>query len=243
MLARSLGRQPPDRARRRLPRRESPARARLRHGRVVVCGVDGPAVAAGGWRRSRRRGGRRAGLGTSDVGGAGCRRTSATARIVAARPPRRDVEAWLSLCDSELQKPCTTLVVGDVDALGMGRRTGARPHRRARRDPTIETRVAVTAERFEDIPAPLAPLVDAIVGVPPLRDRPEDVLSIAERAANSGRGRDVGSAGPPSRAARLRLARQRRSSWCAWSRMRRQADFIDVRITCHRRYSSTCHID
>jgi sigma-54 dependent transcriptional regulator, acetoin dehydrogenase operon transcriptional activator AcoR len=49
----------------------------------------------------------------------------------------------------------------------------------------------MTAERFEGIPAPLASLIDAIVEVPPLRDRPEDVLPIARHAALRARGRDV----------------------------------------------------
>ena len=163
-------------------------------------------------RRTRRRGGRRAGLGTIDVGGAGCRRNLGTARIVAARPPRRGCRGVAVVVRLRVAE-----AVHDVGRgrrrrpPGMGRRTW-RPHRRARTDPTIETRVAVTAERFEDIPAPLAPLIDAIVGVPPLRDRPEDVLSIAEHAANSGRGRDVELSRAAERAARLRLARQRRAA-------------------------------
>jgi sigma-54 dependent transcriptional regulator, acetoin dehydrogenase operon transcriptional activator AcoR len=133
------------------------------------------------------------GSGRSTLVAQAARRTSAMTRIVAARPPAaRDVEAWLSLCDSELQRPCTTLVLGDVGALPAWVAEQVRDLIvRARRDPTIETRVAVTAERVEEIPAPLAPLIDAIVGVAPLRDRPEDVLSIARHAANSGRGRNV----------------------------------------------------
>jgi transcriptional regulator of acetoin/glycerol metabolism len=50
---------------------------------------------------------------------------------------------------------------------------------------------AVTAERFEDIPSALAGLVDTVVEVPPLRDRPEDVLPLAAHIAKRARGRDV----------------------------------------------------
>jgi hypothetical protein len=50
---------------------------------------------------------------------------------------------------------------------------------------------AVTAERFEDIPPALAGLIDTVVEVPPLRDRPGDVLPLAAHIAKRARGRDV----------------------------------------------------
>ena len=196
MLARSLGRQPRPTGHGAVFRVENP---RLEPG----CGTVESLSAAWTGPLSRAAEELAAGHVVAAVGEPGsgrstlvaqaARRTSALTRIVAARPPaERDVEAWLSLCDSELQRPCTTLVVGDVDALPAWVAEHVRDLIvRARTDPTVETRVAVTAERFEDIPAPLAPLIDAIVGVPPLRDRPEDVLSIARHAANCGRGRNV----------------------------------------------------
>ena len=49
---------------------------------------------------------------------------------------------------------------------------------------------SITAERFEDIPAPLAALVDTVVQVPPLRERPDDILR-SPGAARRARGRDV----------------------------------------------------
>ena len=52
-------------------------------------------------------------------------------------------------------------------------------------------RSAVTAERFEDIPAPLASLVDTVVPVPPLRERPDDVLPLARHVARRVRGREI----------------------------------------------------
>ncbi len=50
----------------------------------------------------------------------------------------------------------------------------------------------MTAERFEDIPAALAGLVDTVVPVPPLRDRPDDVLPLANHIAMRARGREIG---------------------------------------------------
>jgi len=50
---------------------------------------------------------------------------------------------------------------------------------------------AVTAERYEDIPAPLAALVDTIVQVPPLRERPDDVEPLARHLAQRVRGREI----------------------------------------------------
>lgn len=135
------------------------------------------------------------GSGRSTLVAQAARSASARTRIVAARPPApQDVEAWLSLCDSELQRPCTTFVVCDVDALPTWVAEQVRDLIvRARADPATATRaqVATTAERFENIPAPLVSLIDAIVGVAPLRDRPEDVLPIARHVAHSARGRTV----------------------------------------------------
>lgn len=123
------------------------------------------------------------------------RRSSPQTRIVVARAPaQQDVDMWLSLCESELQKSNTTLVVCDVDALPAW--VDERLHDvvvRARCDASSATagQLAMTAERFESIPAPLASLIDAIIEVPPLRDRPEDVLPIARHAALRARGRTV----------------------------------------------------
>jgi DNA-binding NtrC family response regulator len=51
--------------------------------------------------------------------------------------------------------------------------------------------MSMTAERFEDIPAPLALLVESVVPVPALRDRPSDILPLARHIARRLRGRDV----------------------------------------------------
>ena len=65
-----------------------------------------------------------------------------------------------------------------------------RRHARAG-DEVPDVPFSVTADRFEDIPTPLASLVDTVVHVPPLRDRVEDILPLARRAARRARGRDI----------------------------------------------------
>ena len=61
---------------------------------------------------------------------------------------------------------------------------------------------AVTAERFADIPTALASLVDTVIEVAPLRDRPDDVLPLAAHIARRARGRDVQFSPAASRALR-----------------------------------------
>ena len=57
--------------------------------------------------------------------------------------------------------------------------------------PKLALPFSVTAEQFEDIPAPLASLVETIVQIPPLRERADDVMPLARHAARRARGRDV----------------------------------------------------
>jgi hypothetical protein len=59
-----------------------------------------------------------------------------------------------------------------------------------------------TAERFGDLPAPLAGLVDAVVQVAPLRERPDDVVPLARHLAAKARGRDVNVSAVAARALR-----------------------------------------
>ncbi|WP_200958150.1 GAF domain-containing protein [Nocardioides sp. Soil805] len=116
-------------------------------------------------------------------------------RILAASPPPpQDCEAWLGLWTPELGKPDTGILVRDVDLL---------PEWVAEhvRDLVVQARVrahagdhvpfAMTASRYDAIPPALAPLVDTIVSVPPLRERPDDVLPLAHLAARRARGREV----------------------------------------------------
>jgi DNA-binding NtrC family response regulator len=62
--------------------------------------------------------------------------------------------------------------------------------------------VAVTAERFEDIPTALTGLVDTVVPVPPLRERPDDVLPLANHIAMRVRGREIAFSPAAARALR-----------------------------------------
>ena len=119
------------------------------------------------------------------------RRAAPRDRILSASTPApEDVETWLALWSPELGKPCTAVVVRDVDGL---------PAWAAQRLRAVAEQAAtgagmslsLTAERFEDVPAPLAALVDTVVPVPPLRERPDDVLPLARHAARRARGRDV----------------------------------------------------
>jgi transcriptional regulator of acetoin/glycerol metabolism len=116
-------------------------------------------------------------------------------RILAASPPApQDSEAWIGLWTPELGKPDTGILVRDVDLLP----TWVAEHVRdlvvqARVRATADQRVpfCVTATGFDALPAALAPLVETVVSVPPLRERPGDVLPLAHHAAQRVRGRPV----------------------------------------------------
>ena len=112
-------------------------------------------------------------------------------RILSAGvPDASDVQTWLGLWAPELGKEHTAVVVRDVDMLPSWVADRLRDlvlH--SRRESAVP--FAVTAERFEDVPPALAGLVDAVVEVPPLRERPDDVLPLAAHIAKRARGRDV----------------------------------------------------
>lgn len=129
------------------------------------------------------------GSGRSTVLAQAERETRPRERILAASPPApQDVEAWLSLWTPELGKPHTAVVLCDVDALPAWVAERLRDLVLQAGGPVP---FSMTAERFEDIPAALASLVDTVVQVSPLRDRPTDVLPLARYAARRARGRDV----------------------------------------------------
>lgn len=108
--------------------------------------------------------------------------------LSAAAPAPTDVQTWLGLWGPELGKEHTAVIVRDVDVL---------PQWAAERLRDLVVRggasvpFAVTAERFDAIPAVLSGLVDTVVAVPPLRDRPDDVVPLAEHVAKRVRGRDI----------------------------------------------------
>jgi sigma-54 dependent transcriptional regulator, acetoin dehydrogenase operon transcriptional activator AcoR len=114
-------------------------------------------------------------------------------RILSAGAPEpTDVSAWLGLWAPELGKAHTAVVVREVDslptwvaerlrdlvALGSPNAAGSVPF-------------AMTAQRFEDIPAALAAMVDVVVEVPPLRERAADVVPLSAHIAKRVRGREV----------------------------------------------------
>lgn len=128
------------------------------------------------------------------------RQTRPRGRILAVSPPSpQDAAAWLSLWTPELGKPHTSVIVGDVDMLPTWVAEQLRDLLLKVRAQQLEgpeattasVPLSVTAERFEDIPGPLAALVDTVIGVPPLRDRQEDVLPLALHFASQARGRQV----------------------------------------------------
>lgn len=110
--------------------------------------------------------------------------------LSAGAPAPTDAQTWLGLWTPELGKAHTAVLVRDVDLLPTWVAEQLR-------DLVVRTRhaakvpFAVTAERIAEIPSALAQLVDVVVDVPPLRDRPSDVLPLAAHFAKRARGRDV----------------------------------------------------
>ena len=123
--------------------------------------------------------------------------------LSASSPDPQDVEAWLGLWTPELGKAHTGVIVCDVDTLPVW---GAQRLReivdRERTEPARPLSLALTAEDFRDIPEVLAAIVETMVRVPPLRERPDDVLPLAEHAARRARGRAVAFTPAAARALR-----------------------------------------
>jgi transcriptional regulator of acetoin/glycerol metabolism len=142
------------------------------------------------------------GVGRSTLLAQAARHTYPRDRILSASAPApSDFNTWLGLWTPELGKEHTAVVVRDVDMLPKWVADQLRDLVvRSSRDAAVP--FAVTAERFEDIPAALAGLIDTVVEVPPLRDRPEDVLPLAAHIAKRARGRAVVVSPAASRALR-----------------------------------------
>ncbi|GAC1369362.1 MAG: hypothetical protein NVSMB43_03950 [Pseudarthrobacter sp.] len=119
--------------------------------------------------------------------------------LSAAAPAPEDVDYWLSLWTPELSKPGTAVIVENVDSLP----TWAAGELRARvadalrslpvspggGPPTLTW--AVTADGLDAVPPSLGALVETVVPVPALRERADDVLSLARYAARQARLREV----------------------------------------------------
>ena len=105
------------------------------------------------------------------------------------------MEAWLGLWTPELGKSHTAVLVRDVDLLPLWVADRLRDLvvalRRSHRQQG-DVPLAVTAAGFDAVPGPLGGLVDAVVAVPPLRERGDDVVPLALHAAQRVRGREIG---------------------------------------------------
>ena len=194
MLARSSGRLPRQTPRGQVFRVEVP---RLEPGSGTLHALsDGWNDAVAQAERGMRAGGVVAAVGEQGAGRAtalaqAARHTHPRDRILSASAPApTDVQTWLGLWTPELGKSHTAIIVRDVDQLPswvaerlreLVLRSGAQ----------ASVPFAITAERLEDIPAALATLVDSVVPVPPLRERPADVLPLANHVATRARGREL----------------------------------------------------
>ena len=110
--------------------------------------------------------------------------------LSASAPAPTDVQTWLGLWVPELGKSHTAVIVREVDLLPTWVAERLRDLvLRSREGSSVP--FAVTAERFADIPPALSSLVDTVVPVPCLRDRPDDVVPLANHIATRVRGREL----------------------------------------------------
>jgi transcriptional regulator of acetoin/glycerol metabolism len=194
MLARSTGRRPRQTPRGQVFRVEVP---RLEPGSGTLHALsDSWNSAVGGAERAMSAGNVVAAIGEPGSGRStllaqAARHTYPRDRILSASAPApSDIQTWLGLWAPELGKEHTAVIVRDVDMLPVW---VAEQLRDLIVSTSTRTAVpfAVTAERFEDIPAALAGLIDTVVSVAPLRDRTDDVVPLAAHIAKRARGRDV----------------------------------------------------
>lgn len=139
------------------------------------------------------------GSGRATLVGQAIRQARPGSRILcAAAPEPEDVEAWLSLWTPELSKADTAVIVENVDFLPawaaqeLSTRAAAAVQSLpapAGGPPGISW--AMTAEDLAAVPQPLAAMVETVVPVPALRERPADVMPLARYAARQTRMRDV----------------------------------------------------
>jgi transcriptional regulator of acetoin/glycerol metabolism len=161
-------------------------------GRAERAMADGRIVAAVG----------EPGSGRSTALAQAARHTYPRDRILSATAPApTDVQTWLQLWTPELGKAHTAVIVRDVDLLPGWVAEQLRDLVVRSGEPAAVP-FAVTAERFDAIPPALAGLVDTVVTIPPLRDRPDDVPPLADHIARRMRGRDVDFTAAATRALR-----------------------------------------
>ncbi|WP_299573927.1 GAF domain-containing protein [uncultured Williamsia sp.] len=127
------------------------------------------------------------------------RRVRPRDRILSAAPPTSgDVVTWLDLWLPEVGKDHTAVIVRDVDRLPDW--VAVRLADLLGRRPAGDVPVVVTAEHLEDVPMVLRSAIDAVVDMPPLRDRPDDIAPLAAHLAETARGRAVDIAPAAERA-------------------------------------------
>lgn len=133
------------------------------------------------------------GTGKSALAAMTRRRQSPRRRILHARAPEPgDVAGWLELWTPELRSTDVCVIVSGVQRLPawaageLAELLGG-----ARRDAAGQQPFVLTAPDFAGLPQPLAALVEAVVEVPPLRHRPDDVLPLAHLFARQERRREL----------------------------------------------------
>jgi transcriptional regulator of acetoin/glycerol metabolism len=122
------------------------------------------------------------------------RRGSPRQRILHARAPEAaDVAAWLELWTPGLRSADACIIVSGIHRLpAWAAEELAQTLAAARRGDGKPQPFVLTAPDFAAIPGHLAPLVDTVVEVPPLRHRSDDVLPLAHHIAREERHRAIG---------------------------------------------------
>jgi transcriptional regulator of acetoin/glycerol metabolism len=132
------------------------------------------------------------GVGKSMLAALARRRLGTRRRILHARAPGDDgAAAWLDLWTPELRDPDLCVIVSATHRLPAWAAEQLAVALSAARRPGRPQPFVLTAPEFAAIPAPLALLVDAVVEVPPLRHRADDVMAVAHAVARAERHRPV----------------------------------------------------
>ncbi len=132
------------------------------------------------------------GAGKATLAALARRRLPGRQRLLHARAPEAgDVAPWLELWTPELRAADTCVIVSGLHRLpawaaGELAQVLATVRRTGRPQPFV-----LTAPEYAALPDPIARLVDAVVEVPPLRDRADDVLPLAAWTARQERHREV----------------------------------------------------
>ncbi|MGQ7296345.1 helix-turn-helix domain-containing protein [Quadrisphaera sp. KR29] len=147
-----------------------------------------------------------AGSGKTALVASARRRAQLRGTLLAARAPGPgEVSAWLAAWTPVLHEEGACIVVSGASSLPawaadqLAGLLGA-----ARRGDGTPQPCVLTEHDASALPPPLAALVDVVLEVPPLRERPEDVLPLAEHFARAHRHHDVGFT--PAAAQALRSA-------------------------------------